>query len=358
MTQRRRDERMRWACGRLCEAWYAACLSEELGHDAPMARMILETPLVLWRDSAGIARVMEDRCLHRNALLSEGVIIDGCLACPYHGWTYDNAGRCVHIPSEGPHTEHIPRHIGLETFHVMERDGLIWVWMGGPEAPPARDPFPMPRWREPGWTSYYMKTPFENNVTNCVENFMDVPHTVFVHRGWFRSQAQRPIRTVVERTSDSVLVSYDQPRDSIGFTGKLLNPRGLPMTHTDKFYMPNNTRVDYAFGEEHTAFIITSTCTPIGPMETMVYTLISLKLGPFNRVGRLLLPWYTRQVIAQDVEIMAIQGRSLKLHGAPKFSSTPADLLHVHIEALRQWAASGGEGEPPPPVTQEMTFWV
>lgn len=350
--------KMRAEAGLLKNYWYAAARSAELGKKKPLGRTVLGEMIVLWRSGGGRAVAMSDRCLHRNALLSEGELFDGCIGCPYHGWTYDSAGKLVHVPSAGPEDRGSADR-RLETFPVREQDGLIWVWMGGDFAPD-KDPFPMPYWDTPGWGAYYMSTRFENGVTNLVENFMDVPHTVFVHKGWFRSRSMKRIETIVERTPESVLVTYRQPKDSIGFTGKLLNPRGLPMLHTDKFYMPNNTRVDYVFGEEERAFVITSTCTPIAEYETQVYTLISYKLGKpwLNLLGRLLLPPYTRQVIEQDVDIMAIQGRSLKHHGTPQFSSTAADVLHLHIEALREWARSGGQTELPQPVREEMDFWI
>jgi hypothetical protein len=185
---------------------------------------------------------------------------------------------------------------------------------------------------------------------------MDVPHTVFVHKGWFRSRTAKKVRCIVERTSNSVLVSYDQPKDSIGFTEKLLNPKGLPMVHTDKFYLPNVTRVDYVFGDNESAFIITSTSTPVSPFQSMVYTLISFKLGRFNPLGKLLLPPYTRKVIQQDVVIMANQGRSLQHHGQEAFVSTPADTLHVHIEALRAQAAAKTPALPA--LMEECVFWI
>jgi phenylpropionate dioxygenase-like ring-hydroxylating dioxygenase large terminal subunit len=203
-----------------------------------------------------------------------------------------------------------------------------------------------------------MTTHFDNGVTNLVENFMDVPHTVFVHAGWFRSQKRIRVPTEVRRTRDSVLVTYDQPSDKIGFTSLLLQTGDLPMVHTDKFYMPNNTRVDYVWGPEHRAFVITSTCTPISDLETRVYTLISYKLGWFNRIARHFLPFYTRKVITQDVEIMANQGASLRHHGPPAFHSTEADVLHRHIEALRDWDESGGVGPRPEPVVDHIVMWV
>jgi len=351
-------KRMREASGLLKDYWYVAGRAQDVSAKKPTGRTILEEMIVLYRTKSGAVVAMSDRCLHRNALLSRGDVFDDQLGCPYHGWTYDTSGRCVNVPSEGKDGGCSLTERRLETFPVREQDGLVWVWMGG--GAPDKDPFPMPRWNTPGWGAYYMVTKFENGITNLVENFMDVPHTVFVHEGWFRSRKKTRVKTKVERTPDSVLVTYDQPGDSIGVTSRILNPRGLPMTHTDKFYMPSVTRVDYAFGAEERAFIITSACTPVSPFETTVYTLISFKLGnPIaNWLGARLLPPYTRKVIDQDVEIMEIQGRSLQHHGEEKFSSTPADALHLHIEALRNHALSGGDTPAPEPVVEEMEFWI
>lgn len=349
--------KMRSEAGLLKDSWYAACEVHELVPGRPLSRVIFGEMLVLWRTKDGRPLAMLDRCLHRNALLSEGAVFDDCLACPYHGWTYDVSGRCINIPSEGPEGRAPTEERRLETFFVREAHGLVWVWMGvGTQ--PDKEPFPMPHHNSPGWRAYYMQTRFSNSVTNLVENFMDVPHTVFVHQGWFRNRSKKVVPTVVERTADSVLVTYQQPNDSIGVTEKILNPKRLPMVHTDKFYLPNTTRVDYVFGAEERAFIITSTCTPISEYETMVYTLISFKLGWFNQVARFFLPYYTRQVIRQDVEIMEVQGRGLKHYGQEDFSSTPADTLHLHIEALRSWAQAGGQAPRPEPVIDQMQFWI
>ena len=345
---------MRDRCGTLREQWYVACTTRELGHKRPLASTILEEHLVLYRDRDGAARCFRDRCLHRNAMLSEGRVKGGCLVCPYHGWRYDADGRLVHIPSEGPDSAGRPGR-GLPAFPVREASGLVWVWMGEPDAV-AHDPFAFPHWGEDGWESYIMVTPFENDVTNCVENFMDVPHTITVHAGWFRSDARRAVRTEIERTPSSVLVTYHQTADSIGFTDLIMNPRKEPVKHTDRFYMPNITRVDYSFGPTR-AFVITSQCTPVGPMKTRVYTHIAFRVGRLNKLFRLLLPPYTRKVIQQDVEIMANQGRSLSRYGAA-FQNSPIDVMHHWIASLREHAEGGGQGPPPKPARTEVTFWV
>ncbi|MDP2310008.1 MAG: aromatic ring-hydroxylating dioxygenase subunit alpha [Pseudomonadota bacterium] len=343
---------MRDTSGRIAESWYAAGTSAELTPKAPIARTVLGERLVLFRDAAGGAVALTDRCLHRNAPLSAGACFEGRIGCPYHGWTYDGSGRLVGIPAQ-PKDAPVPA-LSVPSWPTVERYGLVWVWMG--RGAPRGEPFPMPYWDTPGWRAYYMVTPFENGVTQLVENFMDVPHTVFVHRGWFRSEARRPVRMTVERTDASVLVTYHQPDDKIGFSSLLLNPTGEPMTHTDRFYMPNTTRVDYQFGAR--GFVITSTCTPETPFQTRVYTLISYNLGS-RLVSRLMLPFlgrYTRRVIEQDVTIMALQGGNLRAHGAEAFHHAEADLHHRWIELLRDRARAGED--PPEPETREAGFWI
>lgn len=342
--------------GLLKNYWYAAGTSKELKGNKPIKRIVFDIPIVIWRVSDHEFAALLDRCAHRNAPLSEGRVKDGCIVCPYHGWTFEQNGQCSNIPSEGPHKERIPNH-KVEKFPTLEQNGLIWVWMGR-SVPPDKQPFPMPLKKTRGWKNYYMITRFSNNVTNLVENFMDVPHTIYVHKGWFRDRKQMKVPMHVERTEDSVLANYEQDNDSISAFDWMINPKGLPMTHTDKFYMPNITRVDYTFGEEEKAFIITSTCTPVSPYESIVYTLISYKFGWFNQLARLFLPWYTRRVINQDVEIMEIQGENIKHFKETNFKSTPADLLHVYIESLRGFAKSGGKNTSPKPIKKSSEFWI
>lgn len=346
--------------GDLVHYWYAAARSQDLG-TRPLARTVLGHHLVLWRDRKGRARALRDRCLHRNALLSEGVVIGDTLGCPYHGWTYDGEGRVACVPSLQP-GEALPR-LAVRAHATLEQGGLVWVWVGprSPELPEhaARRPFPMPHWGEPGWGAYYMVTRFANGVTNLVENFMDVPHTVFVHRGWFRTATRRATPITIARTPTSVVVTYERPDDAIGWSDRLMNPRGLPLSHSDAFHAPNHTRVDYLWGDRDAperAFVITSTCTPITPTETEVYTLISYKLGAFNALARWWLPPYTRAVIRQDVAIMRNQGESL-LRAPAEFHGTSADWVHEDIEALRAFAARP-EGAPPEPQVRRTTILV
>ncbi len=358
-------------CGALKDFWYVACLSSELAPKQVLSRTILGTPLAVFRGADGKPAALFDRCLHRNARLSAGDAFDGKLGCPYHGWVYDASGACVEIPSLGPPQKggHLdaglqlrPCDVGqVRSFATKEQDGLVFVLLGEKAR---RDPFPVPKRNEPGWTVYFMVTRFPNGVTNLVENFMDVPHTVFVHKGWFRNRASREVPATVARKNGEVLVTYEQQKDELTGAGFLMNPTGEPMTHTDHFFMPNVTRVDYLWGAR-SGYVISSQVTPVGPLESLVFTSISYRLpfdvpgNPVARGLRRFMKWYTTQVITQDVDIMRVQNEGLThAKGGLDFTSTEADLLHADIEDVRGWLRSGGEGDGPEPASRRISFWI
>jgi phenylpropionate dioxygenase-like ring-hydroxylating dioxygenase large terminal subunit len=367
-------------CGALKDYWYVACRSPELTTRKPLARTILGTNLVLFRDEHGRPAALRDRCLHRNARLSAGATFDGKLGCPYHGWVYDAAGNVVEVPSLGPsqrgevldargHAQSglqvEPCKLGrVQRFATREQDGLIYVFMGEDATKARAEPFPVPYQGHRDWTVYFMVTRFPNGVTNLVENFMDVPHTVFVHSGWFRSRTRKRVPATVKRSGGSVLITYQQERDTIsGLVGQLFNPSRLPMVHTDHYFAPNITRVDYMWGEY--GFVINSQVAPIGPTDSLVYTAISYRLPlelPGRLVGRALAPvlkWYTTQVILQDVKIMRVQREGLlNGPGGGIFTGTEADLLHADIEAYRMWLREGAQGPGPSDEERDIVFWI
>jgi phenylpropionate dioxygenase-like ring-hydroxylating dioxygenase large terminal subunit len=312
---------------------------------------------VLFRDENGKVSCLRDRCLHRHAPLSEGVVLQGKIGCPYHGWVYDSEGRVSSVPSEGPGRQPA-RKLCLKSFPAIEQDGCVWVWMGDGAPMTALPPFRFPHSEEPGWVSYFMITDFDNEVTNLAENFMDVPHTVFVHSGWFRNPSFKEVPIAVDTAGGSVLVTYRQPSDQIGVLARwLLNPRGEPMNHTDRFILPNITKVDYDFGS-NSSFIIISQCTPVSTLRSRVYTAIIYRVGVLTKVLEPFFRFYTRRVIEQDVDIMKIQGRNLRHDPKLDFHATDADVIHQAIEKLRELASLGDPAAVSRQSREERTIWI
>jgi phenylpropionate dioxygenase-like ring-hydroxylating dioxygenase large terminal subunit len=51
----------------------------------------------------------------------------------YHGWQFGSEGECLHIP-QLPTDAKIPTNACVQSFKVVERQGIIWMWRGEPEA--------------------------------------------------------------------------------------------------------------------------------------------------------------------------------------------------------------------------------
>ncbi|HXG52532.1 MAG TPA: aromatic ring-hydroxylating dioxygenase subunit alpha [candidate division Zixibacteria bacterium] len=321
---------------RLKAFWYIGAESREL-ESRPLAATIMGERLVFFRAGDGSPRALLDRCAHRGMALSRGRVRRDGLECPYHGWRYDGDGRCLEVPALADGAP--PPRASVRAFPCAERDGYIWVYMGN--CPPSSSPPHLDGAGEPGWTTFRMKTRFQAGVLACLENFLDCPHTVYVHRGWFRNSRPRPARARVERYSDRVLVRFFGERDPRSAVSRLLFPRRAEMGHTDCFLMPATSRVEYSFGPRR-RFIITSQCTPVSPDETEVYTLIAFRFGAVGPLVRLLFEPLSRIIIRQDVEILRLQGEQVRHFGDGPLVSTSADVFGPEIVRLWQSAVESG----------------
>ena len=58
-----------------------------------------------------------------------GLLEDGLVQCPYHGWRFDGAGQCLRIPTL-PADQKIPARARVDSYPVQERYGLIFAFLG------------------------------------------------------------------------------------------------------------------------------------------------------------------------------------------------------------------------------------
>jgi vanillate O-demethylase monooxygenase subunit len=160
----------------LRNCWYVAGWADELG-DTPQAKVFLEQPVALFRDADGIARAIGGRCPHRFAALGNGQIVDGALACPYHGLRFDGAGQCVHNPHQG---DALPK-AALPAYPLVERYRLLWIWMG--DASKADGTLiPDFQWLDdPAWEAVRGQTVAEGHYELYSDNILDLSHANFVH---------------------------------------------------------------------------------------------------------------------------------------------------------------------------------
>ncbi|WP_233455547.1 MULTISPECIES: Rieske 2Fe-2S domain-containing protein [Nostocales] len=116
----------------LINDWYVVAKIEDCKPGSITTASLLGVKLVLWRshEQNSPIQVWQDHCPHRGVALSMGEIANNTLVCAYHGWRYNQAGKCVQIPA---HPDMIPPASAIaKTYHCQERYGLVWVCLGSP----------------------------------------------------------------------------------------------------------------------------------------------------------------------------------------------------------------------------------
>jgi len=154
---------------------------------------------VLWRDAADEPGALVDRCPHRSAPLSAGLVRpDGRLACPYHGWNFDRAGHGA-SPSQPS-----LRRCDASAMQVIEHCGVIW--MAAADVQESRLPvLGRAGFEFAGLISELLMCPLHV----ALDNFSEDEHTPWVHTrlGWLPSQADS-IEFSAENFDDRSEVRY------------------------------------------------------------------------------------------------------------------------------------------------------
>jgi phenylpropionate dioxygenase-like ring-hydroxylating dioxygenase large terminal subunit len=246
--------------------WYPIAPSDRLT-DTPFPFTLLGANIVLFRDAAGHASALIDRCCHRTAQLSQGWLDAGNIVCPYHGWTYAADGKCVRIPQR-PNGDP-GKGIAVEAFRCTERYGIVWVALEEPLAP-------IPDWPEetdPGYRridEFY--EPWSCAGLRLMENSFDNAHIHFVHRSTFGDiNNPDPTEPVIERLDYGFVARSDVPvfnneeqkknlRDDEAFTVRHI---------TAHWYMPflRRLHIRYPSGLDH---IIVTAATPVSDGQSQI----------------------------------------------------------------------------------------
>lgn len=201
----------------LLNTWYAAGWGAELPTGHTQARMLLEQPVVLFRDPQGQPTALADRCAHRFAPLSMGKLHDAgaSIQCPYHGLRYDTRGKCVYNPHGNGH---VPKSAQVRCYPVVERHSVLWIWLGDPQlADPAQIPafdFLNPDTWAVGTGHMVVDAHYELET----DNILDLSHIEFLHP-LFSSEAVRRGKITCTQEGQTVwsrrMITDDDPPDFI-----------------------------------------------------------------------------------------------------------------------------------------------
>ncbi|MDE2394728.1 MAG: Rieske 2Fe-2S domain-containing protein [Burkholderiales bacterium] len=179
------------------DRWWVAGFAWELA-DKPLARTLLERPLVLFRTPGGAVAALEDRCCHKELPLSLGTLEARGIRCGYHGLLFDGAGACLEIPGQ----DHIPAKACVRSYPLLERDQILWLWIGStPESRPQDDPPAYPFHADPvyrfGGGVFHYDAPYQL----IHDNLLDLSHLGYVHLKTIGGNARAHMNARVETSS-------------------------------------------------------------------------------------------------------------------------------------------------------------
>ncbi|HLG77323.1 MAG TPA: Rieske 2Fe-2S domain-containing protein, partial [Ktedonobacteraceae bacterium] len=169
----------------LKQYWVPAVRAARLIADgAPVRIRLFGEEYVAFRATDGRVGFFDEGCPHRGVSLGLANNGDCALTCLYHGWKIDVSGKVVDVPSEPAERKSFGNKVRVNHYPVREAGGLIWVWLGKGEAPPA-----FPEFR-------FTQLPVDHvdvrgAVTHCnwvqgLEGVWDSSHVGLLHQSWLQ----------------------------------------------------------------------------------------------------------------------------------------------------------------------------
>lgn len=159
--------------------WFQIAYSDELEVGKAEPLHYFGHDYVLFRGADGQARVFDAFCPHLGAHLGYGGKVEGdSIRCPFHGWRYDSAGKCVEIP----YGNRIPPSARLTPHPVVERNGLVMLWHHADGNAPDWEIPVVAEYGLEGWTPYVKRRwKIRTHNQDMAENSVDQAHFRYVH---------------------------------------------------------------------------------------------------------------------------------------------------------------------------------
>lgn len=194
----------------------------------PKRITVLGEELVLYRGASGATALMQLRCAHRNVALDYGRVEGDSIRCPYHGWLYNNGGKCVAQPAEGDQTE-FKDDFSLKAYPTQEMSGLIFAYMGPAPAPvlPIYDLM-----EEQAGIKQVRSYNINANWLQSADNLLDVTHFSWLHGYTFPAFGAKRTVYSFERTDHGIDIT-------LGLEGGPMDTAPYIFPAHNRFALPN-----------------------------------------------------------------------------------------------------------------------
>ncbi len=218
----------------LRNCWYAACWPSELDGTRPLARKLLGEDIIIFRTEDGELVALHDRCPHRFAPLSMGEVMGEAIQCPYHGLQFGADGACVH----NPHYKALPKSAQVKTWPLLERYGMIWIWMGDEPADEDALPKDFAFFDDPRFQAVRGYLQVAGGYQLIVDNLLDLTHAPYLHPAFAipgmdteerlkrtTTELVREERRIIARRWRKACPPNGPTRDFFGFDEELMDSR-------------------------------------------------------------------------------------------------------------------------------------
>lgn len=169
--------------------WYMIAEASKIGKQ-PVALRYFARDLVLYRGESGTPYLVNAYCPHMKAHLAHNstsyIVRDNeqiqgeSIRCPFHGWRFGPDGQCNDIPYSD---QAIPKAAKIQTWQVIERAGIIWMWFDEEGNGPDFDLPPFEMWDNPSWVRWAIDDLGElpQHPIEVLDNMADAAHFVPIH---------------------------------------------------------------------------------------------------------------------------------------------------------------------------------
>ena len=277
--------------------WFNVCSSALVKKGKVIEVEAFGQKLAVFRGENGKVSVVDVFCPHLMANLATGRVEGNELICPFHGWKFQQDGKCSHIPYSDNEP---PSQAKVKAWEIIEAWGLILVWYHSEGKAPEWDPenylpeiadykyhgvkkdtlhIHLQDFAENG--ADYAHFNFVHNLLTIpfADRFVDIKHKVEInfgeendtHLAWFTDEANLHWKKSGEQIKDAggdALVRYFGPGFLIfRLSSKLaenitiiksFTPVGpLELRMEDHFFAPKGTNrfaLKYILSEAHAQF--------------------------------------------------------------------------------------------------------
>ncbi|MBT6119107.1 MAG: Rieske 2Fe-2S domain-containing protein [Rhodospirillaceae bacterium] len=351
--------------------WQPVALTQDLG-ELPRAIRILGEDLVVFRDLSGRVGLLHKHCSHRGTSLEYGRLEKEGVRCCYHGWLFAVDGTILETPND-PSGRSLAGRLCHGAYPVREFEGLIFAYMGPPEAePPFRmlDTFEVPDHELGLGNPIGFECVKPCNWLQIMDNVVDPVHEPFLHArhsGYqFLNEDGKPV-TELEEVGE-----YDFVETPAGLLCQETRRIGEDVwVRQIEYVVPNIAQIPrtpvfparYPNGADEVVYLpwVTRWRVPIDDENTAEFALVRLKPGeeniyitdpgPVVRTNYGGRPYEEMQRYPGDYEAQISQ-RPIARHGTEHLTTSDRGVMLMR-ETVRQGIRAVAAGDDPRGLARE-----